>query len=170
MKNVSFRNDVLPLKNILFRMALRITQRREDAEDIVQETLIRIWNKRDEWDRIDSIEAYGLKICRNLSVDRTREKGFQHESIDEVQLAPAGAEVNPYEQMMQNDRLRLVRRIINALPEKQRSCIQLRDFEGKSYKEVAEILGISEDQVKINIFRGRQAIKHKYEQIEGYGL
>ena len=158
MKNVSFRNDVLPLKNILFRMALRITQRREDAEDIVQETLIRIWNKRDE------------KICRNLSVDRTREKGFQHESIDEVQLAPAGAEVNPYEQMMQNDRLRLVRRIINALPEKQRSCIQLRDFEGKSYKEVAEILGISEDQVKINIFRGRQAIKHKYEQIEGYGL
>lgn len=161
---------MLPLKNILFRMALRITQRKEEAEDIVQETLIRIWNKRDEWDKIDSIEAYGLKICRNLSVDRTRQKGFQHESIDEVQILPTGADTNPYEQMMQTDRLMLVRRIINALPEKQRSCIQLRDFEGKSYKEVAEILGISEDQVKINIFRGRQAIKHKYEQIEGYGL
>ena len=72
--------------------------------------------------------------------------------------------------MLQRDRIELVRRMVNALPEKQRSCMQLRDFEGKSYKEIAEILNISEDQVKVNIFRARQAIKNKYQQIEGYGL
>jgi RNA polymerase sigma-70 factor (ECF subfamily) len=71
---------------------------------------------------------------------------------------------------MQQDRIRLVRRLINDLPEKQRSVMQLRDFEGKSYKEIAAIMAISEEQVKINIFRARQAIKQKFIEAEKYGL
>ena len=68
--------------------------------------------------------------------------------------------------MLQKDRLELVKRIVNALPEKQRTCMQLRDFEGRSYKEISVVMGISEDQVKINIFRARQAVKQKYQQLE----
>ena len=49
MKKVSFRNDVLPLKNELFRLALRITLNRVEAEDIVQDTLIKVWDRRFEW-------------------------------------------------------------------------------------------------------------------------
>ena len=71
---------------------------------------------------------------------------------------------------MQQDRVRLIRRLINELPEKQRSVMQLRDFEGKSYKEIAAIMAISEEQVKINIFRARQAIKQKFIEAEKYGL
>ena len=71
---------------------------------------------------------------------------------------------------MQQDRIQLVRRLIDKLPEKQRSCMQLRDFEGKSYKEIAQILGISEEQVKISIFRARQTIKQKFLETEKYGL
>jgi RNA polymerase sigma-70 factor (ECF subfamily) len=48
--------------------------------------------------------------------------------------------------------------------------MQLRDFEGKSYKDIAKILGISEEQVKINIFRARQSIKQKFIETERYGL
>lgn len=50
---------------------------------------------------------------------------------------------------------------MNAMPEKQRTCMQLRDFEGKTYKEIATILDITEEQVKINIFRARKCIKEK---------
>ena len=71
---------------------------------------------------------------------------------------------------MQQDRVRLVRRLIDNLPEKQRSVMQLRDIEGKSYKEIAQILAISEEQVKINIFRARQTIKQKFIETEKYGL
>ena len=71
---------------------------------------------------------------------------------------------------MQQDRIALIRRLIDTLPEKQRSCMQLRDFEGKSYKEIATILDVSEEQVKINIFRARQTIKQKYIVTEKYGL
>ena len=66
--------------------------------------------------------------------------------------------------------LALVRRLIDSLPEKQRSVMQLRDIEGKSYKEIADIMAISEEQVKVNIFRARQAIRQKFLETEKYGL
>ena len=65
MKEISFQNDVLPLKNKLFRLALRITLNREEAEDVVQDTMIKVWNARDRWQELDSIEAYSLTIARN---------------------------------------------------------------------------------------------------------
>jgi RNA polymerase sigma-70 factor (ECF subfamily) len=77
---------------------------------------------------------------------------------------------NPEEQAMQQDRMQLIRQLINQLPEKQRSVMQLRDFEGKSYKEIAKVMGISEEQVKVNIFRARQTIRQKYFETEKYGL
>ena len=61
-----------------------------------------------------------------------------------------------------------MRHIVDALPEKQRSCIQLRDFEGKSYKDIATILSMTEEQVKINIFRGRQTIKSRIESLNNF--
>jgi RNA polymerase sigma-70 factor (ECF subfamily) len=63
-----------------------------------------------------------------------------------------------------------VKQLIGQLPEKQRTCMQLRDIEGKSYKEIAAVTGISEQQVKINIFRARQAIRQKFIETERYGL
>lgn len=171
MKKVSFRNDVLPLKNELYRLALRITLNAAEAEDIVQETLIKVWNKRDTWEDIDSIEAFSLTICRNLALDSNKRKGNNNASLEEEGIhEPVAFASNPYEQILQKDRIALVRKLVNSLPEKQRSCIQLRDFEGKTYKEVAEILHISEEQVKVNIFRARQAIKQKYEKLDLYGL
>ena len=78
MKEISFRNDVLPLKDKLFRLALRITLNREEAEDIVQDTLIKVWNSRDRWQQLDSIEAYSLTVARNLSLDRIKKMDNQN--------------------------------------------------------------------------------------------
>ena len=170
MKTISFRSDVLPLKNELYRLALRITLNPAEAEDVVQDTLIKVWDKRNSWQEIDSVEAFSLTICRNLALDRLKKKGNDNLSIEEESTEPVSAASNPLEQTLQNDRIEQVRRLINELPEKQRSCIQLRDFEGKSYKEVAEVLGISEEQVKVNIFRARQTIKQRFEKLDQYGL
>ena len=161
---------MLPLKDMLYRLALRITQKHEEAQDIVQDTLIKVWNKRDDWESIDSIEAFSLTVCRNLALDRMKVKSSKNESLDNSHLDTPDLGRTPYERMQLKDRIELVKRMVDALPEKQRSCMQLRDFEGKSYKEISSILGISEDQVKVNIFRARQAIKQKYQEIEEYGL
>lgn len=170
MKNISFRNDVLPLKNILYRLALRITLNSQEAEDIVQDTLIKVWDKRESWDQIDSIEAFSLTIARNLALDRVKKADNRHADLEPAMAEAPDESGSPLEQTMQRDRVMTVRRLVNALPEKQRACMQLRDFEGKSYKEIAAVLGISEDQVKVNIFRARQTIKSKFKEIDNYGL
>ena len=71
MRQIDFRYDLLPLKNRLFRLALRITLDHAEAEDIVEDTLLRVWNKRDEMEEVENLEAYCLTICRNLALDRS---------------------------------------------------------------------------------------------------
>lgn len=171
MKDISFRNDILPLKNMLYRVALRITLNKAEAEDIVQDTLIKIWNKRDSWNQIDSIEAFSLTICRNLALDRIKKADNQNDSLDETMIIDRpDSSSNPDEEMIRKDRIELIHQLVNQLPEKQRSCMQLRDFEGKSYKEIAQVLNITEEQVKVNIFRARQTIKQHFKKLEDYGL
>jgi RNA polymerase sigma-70 factor (ECF subfamily) len=165
VKTISFQSDILPLKNELYRMALRITMNAADAEDVVQETMMKVWNRRDQWDQIESIEAFCLTICRNLSLDKVRRMDNQTQSLDAAyDPKDQGVASNPEEQAIQSDRVRLVRQMINQLPEKQRSCMQLRDMEGKSYKDIATVLDITEEQVKVNIFRARQTIREKFKR------
>lgn len=175
MKEISFRTDVLPLKDELFRLALRITLNRADAEDVVQETMLKVWNRRDRWAELESIKAFCLTICRNLALDKLKRADNQNTSLGDEEgggeePADHSYAANPEEQAVQRDRVEQVRRLISQLPEKQRTCMQLRDIEGKAYKEIASVLAITEQQVKVNIFRARQTIKEKFQQLEQHGL
>lgn len=165
---LNFRTDILPLKNQLYRLALRITLNTAEAEDIVQETLIKVWNKRDTWDQIDNIEAFCFTVCRNLSLDSIKRHDNQNKTLDDKGGDHIDLSNDPSKQTIVNDQMNMVRQIVDSLPEKQRSCIQLRDFEGKTYKDIALVLGISEEQVKVNIFRGRQTIKQRFEKIDNF--
>ena len=169
---ISLQNDILPLKNVLYRLALRITLNHAEAEDVVQETLIKVWNRREQWEQIDSIEAFCLTICRNLALDKTRHLAWQSESLDVETHQPADSSyaANPEEHTMHQDRLQLVRKLVDSLPEKQRTIMLLRETDGKSYKDIAAVMGITEEQVKVNLFRARQTIKQKYIEADKYGL
>lgn len=169
MKEISFQQDILPLKDKLFRTALRITLDTAEAEDTVQETLIRIWNKREEWNLIDSMEAYGMTICRNLAIDRTQRLSSQNIRLEDNPNDPASMHT-PQESLENKEYLQIVRKLLAELPEKQQIILEQRDMEGKSYKEIAQELDITEDQVKVNLFRARQKIKKRFLEIEIYGL
>ena len=171
MKKISFQNDILPLKNELFRLALRITQNRAEAEDVVQDTMMKVWKRREEWEQIESIEAFCLTICRNLSLDKVRRMDNQTELLEtEMHPTDVSSASNPEERAVQRDRVERVRKLIDQLPEKQRTAMQLRDIEGKSYRDIANIMGVSEEQVKVNIFRARQTVKKNFQKQEEYGL
>ena len=136
MKEISFRNDILPLKDKLYRLALRITFDTAEAEDIVQETLIRVWDKRDEWSQLNSIEAYCLTICRHLSLDRSEKKEAQHVALDES-LHSRPDTSTPYDSLTAREGLGLLQKLLKELPQTQQDIVQLREIEGKSYKEIA---------------------------------
>lgn len=169
MKKLSFRDDVLPLKDKIFRLALRITLSRAEAEDIVQDVLIKVWNRRNDLAEVDSIEAYSLTVCRNLSLDRLQRKENDNLNLDDAPPTEAD-DAPPDLQMIRNERIDNIKRLIERLPIPQRAAMQLRDMEGKTYKEISAITGQTEEQVKVNIFRARQYIRKQIEKIENYGL
>ena len=103
MKEIRFRDHILPLKDKLFRLALRITLHREEAEDIVQDTLLRVWEKRETWPQIESIEAYCTTICRNLALDRNAAARNSNLRLDEqMDTPPLGT--TPFEDRKSNSR------------------------------------------------------------------
>ena len=167
MKEISFRDDILPLKDKLFRVALRITFDRAEAEDIVQETLIKVWNKREEWNSLDSVEAYCLTLTKNLAIDMREKMDTRTEELTD-EYDQAHDDANPYEKLEQKERLMWVHKLMEELPDKQRKIIQMRDIEEKSYKEIAQALDITEEQVKINLFRARQKVKQGFLRLDAY--
>lgn len=152
--------SLLLYKNELMRLALHITMDRAEAEDVVQETYIKVWSQHEHWNEIENMKAYCLTVCRNLALDKHRAARTKTESIDALPIEQAGV-IDPSEMSEHNERITLVRSMMQQLPEKQRTAMQLRDFEGYSYKEISDIMEVPEQQVKINIFRARQAIKQK---------
>ena len=158
MENVSFRTTVLPLSDKLFRLALRITMNKAEAEDVVQDTLLKVWEHREEWEQINNLEAFAIATCRNRALDVMKRAGRNTEKLDE--MAHFSSQT-PQEQLEANEQISLVNRLMDDLPEVQRTIMLLRDIEGKTYQEIAQTLDISETQVKVYLHRARTKIKER---------
>lgn len=165
-----FETQVLPTKNKLFRFASRLLGSSEEAKDVVQEVFIKLWNGREQLSEIQNMEAWCMRITKNLSLDRLRAK--QRRSTDSIN---DGFEIRhealtPHERTEIHENMQQINEMIAALPEKQRQVIHLRDIEGYSYNEICEILEIDMNQVKVNLFRARNAVREKLVKINAYGL
>ena len=162
-----FQNTILPLKDKLFRFALRILNNADEAEDIVQDAMLKFWNKRNEWIKIDNMEGYCFQTVKNLIWDRIQSKDYQNKSFD-MQIYERYDEYNPFSKMVEDEQKKLIRDLISTLPDSQRAAMQLRDIEGLSYLEIANIMEVPESQVKNHLFRGRQKIKQLFDKIYNY--
>ena len=170
MRELDFRHDLLPLKNQLFRLALRITMQRVEAEDIVQDTLLKMWERRAELTTVKNIEAYALTICRNIALDRIELKEARNISLDSLETDKPTDEPSTQERLEREESHRKIRRLIGKLPEQQRTILQLRDIEGLSTRKTAEAMQMTEDAVKVNLFRARQMLKQLYLETNENGL
>ena len=164
-----FRADVLPLRHKIYRLALHITGQREEAEDVVQETMLRVWQKLKEGGEILNPEAFTITCARHLALDAAGRHSAEQLDEQTPQAATEGSS-SPAHHAEQLDHREWLRRIVAAMPERQQTVLRLRDIERMSYKDIAAALCISEDTVKVTIYRARQRIRQEYEQIERYGL
>ena len=143
----------------LFRFAFSSLRNREQAEDVVQESFARVWEKVKTVD-FAKAKSYLFTTAHHAMVDEVRQR--QHyASIEDFSLSDERATQNPYPDV--ND---ILKKAIATLPEAQRNALLLRDYEGYSYQEIGDITGMSEAQVKVNIFRARTALKNKLKSID----
>jgi RNA polymerase sigma-70 factor (ECF subfamily) len=164
MKQDKFRNRILPLVDKLFRLALSITRNKQDAEDVVQDALFNVWKRKEEWDSIANLEAYCFRSTRNIALDKISLKENQQESLKEYYDVPE-PKPNVQERLEQEEQMLMLENFIERLPEKQRTIFRLREIEDLSYKQIAEIMNVSEEQVKVNLFRSRQKLKEFFNEI-----
>ncbi|MEO1514953.1 MAG: sigma-70 family RNA polymerase sigma factor [Bacteroidota bacterium] len=164
-----FQTQALTYKNKMYRFALRFVGNPAEAEDIVQEVFIKLWNQKDRLGSYNNLEAWCMKLTRNLSIDKLRSKHRRVEDIEGArQMASGGAD--PHRKAEVSDLLQRVREIMQTLPENQRIVLQLRDIEEMTYQEISDATELSLAQVKVNLFRARQHIRTQMANMESYGL
>ena len=166
----AFQNRVLPAKNKLYRFALRMLGNDDDAKDVVQEVLIRVWNGRETMDQIQNMEAWCMRITKNLSLDRLRSIQRKGTQPLEYTFDAQHGDSTPDVKTELGESMQHVSNLIAALPEKQRQVIHLRDVEGYTYNEICDILELDMNQVKVNLFRARNAVREKLVKLNAYGL
>ena len=159
-----FRKNILPVIDQLFRLAFSITKNKEDAEDVVQDVLFNVWKKKAEWENIENMEAYCFRSIRNMALDKLALMENHLEEIPENYDYPALGE-DIHRKIEIEDEMNLLEKWVKNLPEKQQTIFRLREVEELSYKEIAVILDISEEQVKINLFRLRRKLKEHFDNI-----
>ncbi|HTE31543.1 MAG TPA: RNA polymerase sigma factor [Chryseolinea sp.] len=166
----SFQNRVLPVKNKLFRFALRFLGNEDEAKDIVQEVFVRVWNGREQMNEVQNWEAWCMRITKNLSLDRIRAITRRQTHPIEDGYAVRQDGLTPLESTEMQESMNKINQLIGALPEKQRQVMHLRDVEGYTYNEICEIMELDMNQVKVNLFRARNAVREKMTKINAYGL
>lgn len=159
MNPTDFKNNILlPYKDKMFRLALRMLSKREEAEDLVQEVLIKLWQQNDRLAEVQNLEAWVIRLTKNQCIDRLRggNQGIREwkDGLDWADSTPL-----PDARTESADTMQKLQKLMQRLPENQRMVMQLRDVEGMSYQEVGEALEIPLAQVKINLFRARQTMK-----------
>ena len=164
-----FKIQILPTKNRLYRVALRITGNPAEAEDVVQEVFIKIWNKRAEISNIQNVQAFCMRMTRNLAIDKTRSKHRRVEGLGGG-LDFKTPVANPHQRAEMTDTVSRIRSLMETLPDKQRLVMQLRDIEGMTYDEISKAVNIPMNQVKVNLFRARKKIREALIDTDQYGL
>jgi RNA polymerase sigma-70 factor (ECF subfamily) len=163
-----FKERIIPLKDKLFRFALSILRNREDAEDLVQEVLLKIWSTQTFFERIDNPAAYCMTMTKNMALDRLQQanRKMPHRPVEQYDVIESQT---PVEKLQKRERHQWVERLIRQLPVDKQMLIQLRDIEGESYSQIANILKISESKVKTDLFRARQLLKQQLNELHAYG-
>jgi RNA polymerase sigma-70 factor (ECF subfamily) len=164
----TFEKEIVPLKHPIYRYAMYMLKNTEDAQDVTQEVLIKIWNKRDDVDAISNKRAWAIKIARNTCLDLIKSRKGEFISWEDNLDKPSHS--TPYESLRFNDEKNLIEQLMERLPSIQKEVFYLRHFEDNSYQEISEMLALDMNNVKVNLHRARVFIKKELEEKHNYGL
>ncbi len=157
----------MPVAEKMHRYAFSILKEEDQAQDVVQECLVKIWSKRQKLEEIQSPEAWAMRITRNQCYDWVKTNRFTVLSDEEMEKP--GNESTDFEVLF-NEQLDWLEKILESLPQKQREIYHLREVEELTYQDIAEVLSLSLSEVKVYLHRARIKIKTSIGKIEAYGV
>lgn len=159
----TFKKVFIPYHQKLYRIAYRIVQDAASAEDIVQDTFIKLWNKRGEMDNIDNTEAFAIITLRNTSLDYLRKTKNDYHTDYDIDV-PETQSLS--RQIELQDQAEKVKYLINKLPDQQRQVMMMKHWDGYTDEEIEQITGLSPGNIRVILSRARKVIKDQFTKIE----
>lgn len=154
----------MPYSSRLYRMAFRLMSSREEAEDIVQEVYVKLWGMRNDLHNYNSIEALCVRITRNLCLDHLRRRKVNHNAMKAEKIKEESYPETPSESLEKKENAEILHTLIAALPEPQRSLVHLRHLEGREYEEIAEMVNMNVNAIRVSISRARKQMRELVEK------
>ena len=174
-RRAAFEQEALVHLDALYRVALRLTGNPSDADDLVQETMLKAYRSWEQYQTGTNAKGWLLTILRNSFINEYRRRTRHPETVDVDTIEPFAVfqdiqEEDPqgafFDKIVDDE----VLRAIDGLPEAFRETVVLSDVEGMSYQEIGKILSIPVGTVKSRLFRARQMLQAKlYEYAVGNG-
>lgn len=161
MDQQTFQTTVFVHKDKLFRLAKRLLVSQDEAFDAVQDVLVKLWQMKDELHRYSNIEAFAMQCIKNVCFNR-----LKHAEVVEQQRETAIKQKT--EVVAPDNTNEVILEMISTLPQKQQMVIHLRDVEEYEISEIAAIMEIEENAVRINLMRARQKLKVQLEKLFEY--
>lgn len=162
MTGESFKKRFLPYNDKLYRIAYRFFGDSCDAEDMVQNLYLKLWEKREQLETVDNDEAFCVTMLKNMCYDKLRSQTTKMES-DEA-IPDRADEEDTTQKFEQRDELEQVKRCVEQLPEQQKKVIKLRMRECE-VDEIEEITGLTAINIRTLLSRARKSLRESYNQL-----
>ena len=168
MNQYEFMQIVSPFKDKLFRLAKRLLVSTEEAEDAMQDILVKLWNKNETLGEYTSVEALAMTMTKNYCLDVLKSKRAGNLKI--VHNNFTDREAGLQQKVEDRDSWNWVEKVIGQLPEQQKLIVQMRDIEQYEFEEIAKILEMNETAIRVALSRARKTIREFMTKTHSYGI
>lgn len=160
MQASDFKQLFLPCHRKLFSVAYRLMSNAQAAEDMVQETFLKLWMQRDKIEKVDNPEAYSITVLRRIFYDKMRARHLQEVDKDVGSLQVSSSQ-NISKQLEEADEYQRIRLLITHLPEPQARIMLMRDIEDRSFEEISIETRLTEVNIRSILSRARKKIREQ---------
>jgi RNA polymerase sigma-70 factor (ECF subfamily) len=161
-------------KDKIYHLAYRMLGNRQEAEDAVQETFLRVYMNLGRYDETQKFSTWIFRIGTNLCIDRLRKKKPSYSLDSELPEGEGGdwyamlpsEETSPEDRFVLSETQRHIRKLIESMPEKYKSVVVLRYLHDLSLQEIGEVLDLPVTTVKTRVHRGREFLRQQLEKLD----
>ncbi|MDE6048105.1 MAG: sigma-70 family RNA polymerase sigma factor [Paramuribaculum sp.] len=162
MTETRFNEEILPLHADMFRVAVSLLGNREEAQDVVQNAMVKLWTIKEKLEGVRSLKAYCYGMVRNACLTRISQMRST-EPVDDMTIEADRS--TPHKIVEARDSLRILKKAIDTMPAEQSEVMKLSAYAGMSNSEIAELTGLSDTNVRALLSRGRKKLKILFSKI-----
>lgn len=149
---------------LIVRISARIVGDIESAEGICQDAFLKLYERREQFPGPDDAKYWVIRVAKNLSINHAKRKERERRAYEKYRFLPKQEFDEADTQVIEKETMSEVQKALEALPEKLRTVLVLKEYGGLNYREIGKIMGITEGNVKVRVFRARAQLAQLFEK------